>query len=154
MTEIYTRKGIAILVDDEDYDRLNAYTWRLDRNGYAMRSLKIGERYTNQYMAREIAGTCIGDGKEVDHINGVRLDNRKSNLRFCDRKGNTRNTTLRKDSASGRKGVRVREDGRITAYIRHNGKQKHLGTFDTVEDAHEFYCLAADLLFGEFANYG
>lgn len=35
--------------------------------------------------------------------------------------------------------------------IKINGKSKNLGTFDTPEDASEFYQLAADMLHGEFA---
>jgi len=33
-------------------------------------------------------------------------------------------------------------------------RRVHIGYYDTAEDAHKAYCDAADLLHGEFKNYG
>jgi len=38
--------------------------------------------------------------------------------------------------------------------MRINGKQKHLGTFDTKELAAEFLDLARDMVHGDYANHG
>lgn len=91
----------------------------------------------------------------VDHINGNRADNRFSNLRVVGRIGNAQNRRTNSTNRSGFKGVswhkRVR---RWVAKIQWNRREKHLGYFDTASEAHEFYCLAADMLHGQFANYG
>ena len=92
---------------------------------------------------------------EIDHINGQPADNRFSNLREASRTENNRNTKISKNNQSGFKRVtRNKKNGKWAAHIRSNDKQKFLGNFETPELAHEFYCLAADMLHGEFANYG
>ena len=48
---------------------------------------------------------AIPEGKEIDHINRVRDDNRIENLRLVDRTHNNLNTKLRVDNTSGYKGV-------------------------------------------------
>lgn len=68
---------------------------------------------------------------------------------------NSHNKRKYKNNTTGYKGVYTAPNGRQWhARIRNNGKLKLLGVFDTPELAHEFYCLAADMLHGNFANYG
>lgn len=90
--------------------------------------------------------------QEIDHINQVKHDNRFINLRLATRSENSLYRPLRKDSSSGVKGVswhsRVKK---WTAQITYKGKNRHLGYFDTKEDAKEFVDLARDMLHGEFA---
>ena len=69
--------------------------------------------------------------EEIDHINGIRDDNRIANLREADRSLNMRN--LR-----GAKGYSFEKDGRArpwTAYIRDHGKVIRLGGFATEAEA-------------------
>lgn len=64
------------------------------------------------YQAHRVA-YYIGTGKEpryIDHINGVRDDNRLENLRCVDHKTNMRNMSKRKDNSSGLTGLRYRGD--------------------------------------------
>ena len=91
---------------------------------------------------------------EVDHINGIKSDNRFSNLREASRSQNMRNTRTRSDSVSGFKGVTwTKEINRWRAQIRINGGLKHIGYFDAAEDAFAAYILAAEELHGEFARF-
>lgn len=92
-------------------------------------------------------------GIEVDHINRNRLDNRRSNLRLTDRKGNARNRSRNRKSTSGLKGVRRfgRNDCRWVAEIGYEGHTHHLGIYPTAEEAAVAYDLAAMALHGEFA---
>jgi hypothetical protein len=91
---------------------------------------------------------------EVDHRNGIPLDNRISNLREASRWQQLGNTRLRSDSRSGVKGVRQSRNGkRWLAHIKRNGKACRLGTFDTIEEASAAYALAAKNVFGEFARW-
>lgn len=81
----------------------------------------------------------------VDHINGVRNDNRISNLRLATHQMNCQN--MRNGScknATGFLGVHVNGSGskRFRAKIMINKKQIHLGGFPTPELAHEAYVAA------------
>lgn len=73
------------LVDESDYQWLNQWTWRLSSTGYARRGITVGDwrekRIVQLRMHREIVGLPLGDPREVDHINGNALDNRRVNLR-------------------------------------------------------------------------
>ncbi|CAM2295090.1 HNH endonuclease [Ralstonia mannitolilytica] len=156
MKKIATAKGQEILVDDEDFELVNQWTWRLIGKGYAARSVydasKPSKR-TNQYLHRMILGLSDGDGSVVDHINGSRLDNRRVNLRLCTIRQNGWNSGRRSHNVSGFKGVFLNKRTRKwTANIRVNGKQKYLGQFDSPEDAHAAYCHAAQIHFGEYAR--
>lgn len=88
--------------------------------------------------------------EQVDHIDRDPLNNRRGNLRLATPSQNAMNRGVRVDSASGYKCV-TRMGNKWVAYIRCNGKQKHLGTFVTPELAHEAYCAAARALHGAFA---
>lgn len=73
---------------------------------------------------------------ECDHRDGVRSHNRIENLRDTDKSGNQRNAGLRADNTSGRVGVYRRADsGRWGACIGVDSGIKHLGTFETREEA-------------------
>lgn len=92
-------------------------------------------------------------GQQVDHINGNKLDNRKSNLRICSHSENLRNQRKPKDNKSGFKGVSWHKGAkRWCAEIRSNGKRHHLGYFDTAEDAAKAYDIAATLIHGDYAR--
>jgi hypothetical protein len=103
-------------------------------------------------MHRQIANPP--DGKEVDHINGVTLDNRRENLRVCSHSQNMHNRRLRqKNNKSGYKGVHwLARTKRWVAEIRVNGKSRHLGYFTEKTDAARAYDTAAAECFGEFAH--
>lgn len=90
----------------------------------------------------------------IDHINGLRHDNRIDNLREATQAENTRNQRTRRDSASGLKCVHFKPSmNKWAAYIKHSGKQIHLGHFDTPDQAALAYRAAAQKLFGEFARF-
>lgn len=90
---------------------------------------------------------------EIDHINGVKDDNRFSNLREATRGQNTRNSKTRKDSSVGLKGVSP-DRGKFRARITLNGVRIYLGTFATKEEAFEAVRAARRELHKEFANNG
>ncbi|MBH3259961.1 HNH endonuclease [Serratia marcescens] len=88
---------------------------------------------------------------EIDHINGIKSDNRISNLRAATRAENIRNIGRRNKNRTGFKGV-GNAGKKWQARITHNGSKIYLGLFDTPEEAHEAYCKAARNLHGSFAN--
>lgn len=82
MRQIKLTKGLAALVDDDDYDRLNQFKWCAsfhDPNFYAVRGGPDGLIR----MHREVLGLKRGDKRVGHHINENTLDNRKENLEAC-----------------------------------------------------------------------
>lgn len=72
--------------------------------------------------------------KEIDHINGKRDDNRIENLRATTRSQNMWNRKLNKNNTSGVKGV-TKFKNKWAARVCTNSKLKHIGVFDTIEEA-------------------
>lgn len=89
---------------------------------------------------------------QIDHINGVKDDNRIENLRTVSVTGNQQNQHVRVDNTSGVTGV-IFDRGYWTAKIRANGKRLHLGRFKTLEAAAAAR-KAAELLYGFHPNHG
>lgn len=91
-----------------------------------------------QYFAhRIIFKMCTGNEPEaIDHINGDKLDNRITNLRAVSIAENCRNLPRPKDNKTGFPGVSMHpKSNRWRAQINVAGKTKHLGTFDTKQEA-------------------
>lgn len=63
----------------------------ISSNGYLLVALSSGSKVRSMMVHKVVASAFIGprpDGMEVCHINGSRLNNRPSNLRYDTRKGN------------------------------------------------------------------
>lgn len=144
--------GKYTIVDDEDYERSLCVKWNLNPEGYVTRSTprKNGKQSTigiHRFITNAPSGYLI------DHINGDRLDNRKSNLRLCTRRENARNAGAQKRTSSNYKGVswdKHRNKWRVQ--IRTYEKQLYIGIFaDKIEAAHA-YDAAALKYHGEFAR--
>ena len=106
------------------------------------------------YMAHVLAWIYVNGSRPevVDHANLDRADNRLANLRPANRSQNRANSNTNRGNKYP-KGVR--KDPRCRRYhaaVSVNGKAKHLGMFDTVEEAHAAYKRAASVLFGEFCR--
>ncbi len=80
----------------------------------------------------------------IDHINGIKTDNRIANLRDVPRYVNVQNrSTALSTSQSKVLGVYFKKDkNRWGAHIRFNGQKKHLGYFKTIEAASDAYLTA------------
>ncbi len=124
-------------------------------SGYVM----IGWDYRN-YRAHRLAWLFMtGDwppkGKEIDHRNRQKSDNRWSNLRLADRVQNGANITVKSDNKSGVRGVyRNQKRGIWEASIRVNYKRIWLGEHATIEAAAEARAKAEKIHYGEFAPTG
>lgn len=70
----------------------------------------------------------------IDHINGIKSDNRIENLREATRAENNWNTPKRKTNTTGYKCV-YEESGKFVARCSINGTKFYLGRFDLAEDA-------------------
>lgn len=113
--------------------------------------------YNHAYRAHRVAWAIVTGAwpRQIDHINGVRMDNRWTNLREVTAAENHRNTARHPRNRSGVSGVRQRLDrgGRWLARIHISGKVVSLGTFDTFAEA-KAARLAAEREYGFHPNHG
>lgn len=150
MRTIKLTRGFEAIVDEDDYERLTTMAWQYN-SGYAQRRQWINGKRVGVKMHRMAINAP--PGVHVDHINGNKLDNRKSNLRLASRAENNRNATKRYNNRSGYKGVNYHPPSKKwQARITVNKKTKSLGLFLTAEDAALAYNNAALKFFGEFAK--
>lgn len=165
-TAIPLTKGQFAIVDDEDAD-LAQLKWcaalgKTYANGgqfTARRSVRINKKGYWMLMHRVILSRkmerSLAANELVDHINGDPLDNRRSNLRLATASQNLHNIGRSSANTSGYKGVSWdRRRKKWRARIKKDGKEKHLGLFDTPEEAFEAYCKAGPEYHGEFFNPG
>ena len=119
-------------------------------NGYRQVMLK-GKSYPIHRIIYEMLVNSIPKGYQVDHINGIKDDNRLENLRLATNSENGRNRGVNKNNKIGVKGVSWREDKKkYHAQIQMNGVKKRLGYFDTIEEAANAYQKVAKEWHGEF----
>lgn len=118
--------GKSVIVDDADYEKYNHLRWYLSDTGYAMHTTNDG-----RIRLHRLIMNCP-EGMVIDHLNGNKLDCRKSNLRICTQKENAQNVHNAKgytyDKEKGRWLVRYRN--------------KFYGRYDTEEEAKRAYKLA------------
>lgn len=146
------------------------FTWLLHRNsnmidriagcvdtrGYTRITLTIDGR--KQAFGAHRLAWLITHGRwpkdQLDHINGIRTDNRILNLRECTQAENNANTKLYKNNQSGVKGVCWEPDRkRWAAYIREDKKLRRIGRFKTKEEAISARKQAFEDYYHEFCRY-
>jgi hypothetical protein len=87
---------------------------------------------------------------EIDHKNGIKVDNRWKNLREADQSQNQAN---RGKPRAGRqlKGVKLTQYGKYEASVTVKNRYIYLGVFSSEEAAHLAYCRAHKYYFGEYS---
>lgn len=150
MKKIALTKGKFALVDDADYDRVRRYRWCLFGD-YAYRK----EGTENVAMHRFILGlpNRVRDGVYVDHRDGNKLNNQRSNLRLATKAQNSMNRPAQSNNKSGFRGVCLASwGGKWKASIYHERRHLHIGYFYRIEEAAAAYDAKAIELFGEYAR--
>ena len=107
------------------------------------------------YLAHRLAWLYMhGDlPKEIDHINGIKSDNRISNLRPANRYQQMQNTKMRSHNKTGATGVtHCKQTGKYAAEVRVDGKRIWLGRFDCLELAGLVASEHREKLHGKFAR--
>jgi hypothetical protein len=91
------------LIDKEDVEKIKGYKWSVMNTGYI-----AAYRGGKAILLHRFITDCP-KGKEVDHINHDRTDNRKINLRICTRRQNCLNKPI--DSNTGEYGITLTKKG-------------------------------------------
>ncbi|AFM40318.1 AP2 domain-containing protein [Desulfosporosinus acidiphilus SJ4] len=139
--------GTELLIDSEEGKRVKSYNWFLNEKGYAWAKINGQRIRLHRFLINAPADL------QVDHINNIKVDNRKSNLRLATNKENRRNEGLRKSNSTGAKGVNFdKRRKKYRAYITVDGRYIHLGYYSTIEKASIAYDHSAEQYFDEFAR--
>lgn len=157
MKKLKLNQGKYTVVDDEDFEWLSRTKWwaaKYRRAFYVHGKRRVS---TNNFKTLKIHIEIMKhhnlhkEGKQVDHINGDGLDNRKINLRMCTNSNNIKNRGLLSSNTSGYKGV-TRVGKRWRARLTSNRKVMSFGCYKTKLEAAKAYNEAALKHHGEFAR--
>lgn len=123
------------IVDAADAEWVNQWRWHLSTSGHAARTASVNGKKVMRFLHRELLALAKGDGREGDHINRDRLDNRRCNLRVITHAGNAQNLSP-KGNTSKYRGVHwYARTRKWRACVSAGGKTRVLGQFDTEEEA-------------------
>lgn len=139
------KRKVLVMVDDEDYELLNQFNWQCGNDKMIRRH---GERTLMHRLIMKAP-----DHLEVDHIDGNRLNNQRSNLRLCTSSQNKCNRGPRSDNKSGYKGVSWhKQNQKWTVRVKTpHGKYLSCGCYHDIREAAMAYNKVAKRLHGEFA---
>lgn len=134
------------------------HDWRpahmqVDHRGYHRVSVMSRDRLAHR-VAWLLHYGSWPDG-ELDHINGVKTDNRIENLRACSHPQNNHNQRKRRTNKSGHKNVCwMKSCSKWHVQVCLNGKIHHGGLFSDLDEAAAAAKALRIKLHGEFANHG
>ncbi len=142
-------------IDLDDYKFIKDKIWGFHNCGYSHHVYRTNKKNTRIYLHRYILeqnGFDLSE-KEVDHINGDRLDNRKCNLRIVTEQQNRYNLSKRSGNCTSKyKGVSYdKSRNKWKSTVCHN-KKAYNRRFKTEKEAAESYNEMATKLFGQYAK--
>ena len=133
-----------VKIDEEDLQKVRTGKWsHCSSNGYCIRYI--------EGKATILHSVILGKKKGYisDHINGDKLDNRKSNLRFATYQENNCNRAKMKGVYLSSY-YKNKKQKKWVAHIIYKGKFKYLGLFDNESDALKVREEAEVKYFGKF----
>lgn len=142
-----------IYMDKNDFEVIAKFDRYISVNsaGYAY------FRCNNQdvFIHRLIMGLPVsfndGDDDIAEHIDGNRKNNRRNNLRVCEKKINPINCGIYSNNTSGHKGISWLERlQKYQAYLQCGKKRYYLGVYSSIDDAIKAREHAENKYFGEF----
>lgn len=148
-------KGYEAVIDAADVSLVADRFWLVrisGQTGYAQSADYSTGKCKTLLLHRVLLGAP--DEFLVDHIDGDGLNNRRANLRLCNRSQNAQNRAAPSHSSSGIKGVCWNaRDQRWRAHIQVSPTLRlHLGNFLSKDAAAAAYAAAAVKYHGDFAK--
>lgn len=137
------------VVDVEHYDWLMCSFWRRSDLGYATRD-QAPRRMHRAIMERSL-GRPLTASEQVDHIDGDRLNNRRTNLRIATNRENGQNKRPVAGSSSYKGVYWLQRTGRWVADIKSSGSTIRIGSFINEVDAALAYDAATIQVFDDYA---
>jgi hypothetical protein len=129
---------------------------KTDKGGYQTICLRVNGKKKDMKIHRLVALAFFANPLNkrcVDHIDNDRKNNHISNLRYATNSENGMNKTKLSNNTSGVTGVMWNKSAKKWhAQITIDNIKKHLGSFDTIEDAKKARITAVNKLFGEYTH--
>lgn len=127
------------LIDEDDYAKVSQYNWCAKKiknlYKYAVGGVNKKQVYLHHFIMGEVPEKMV-----IDHINGNSFDNRKCNLKFSTRQQNAQNKVSKKEYIGAYKW----KDKYLSQCCK-----KHLGSFDTEEEAARIYDIYVYITLGK-----
>lgn len=126
------KNGGTTIVSKKDYPLLSQYSWRMNSGGYVSASIK-GKGILMHRLVMDAKKEEV-----VDHINHIRHDNRRKNLRITDSMKNAQNRKRLENTISQYRGVTFNKHvKKYRTQITINHIHYSLGYYDNEIDAAE-----------------
>lgn len=120
-------------IDKCDMDLIQDHNWSLSGSGYFRVTIDGKNIFLHRIIAERVGLDC---SDQIDHIDGDKENNHRSNLRSATRSQNAMNRKKHSDNTSGHTGVYYHKASKKwCARINVNGKRVHLGLFRYKKDA-------------------
>lgn len=143
---IKTSCGTEILISLEDLENVSKYSWHINNRGYIRANTKTINGIRSQIMLHRIISNA-NKGQIVDHINRLKTDNRRENLRIVKPLINCLNRGPKTNAKSKYKGV-SKQKNKWQVYV----NAKYIGLFATEKEAATAYDNEVVKVFGQFAT--
>lgn len=142
-----TNSDKICIIDVNDVSRVMQYEWFMDSKGYAISTAEL-------IYSRKMPNFILVRKRMIDHKNGHRADNRKSNLRPTDYSANNHNVTKDKTKTSSKyTGVHFDKSRQLwRAQIRTQRGREFIGRFNLEKEAAMAYNKAAVKYYGIHAR--
>ncbi|HVX15992.1 MAG TPA: AP2/ERF family transcription factor [Pirellulales bacterium] len=130
--------------------RLSSLRWRAAVKKYTTYAVHVLPGNRMLRIHRAVMGARAA--QIIDHFDGNGRHNWRRNLRATTYSGNAANRRPLHGSTRFKGVAWHRGSGKFEAYVRHRGRKRHLGLFETAEEAAHAYDVAAVAIWGEMAR--